>query len=222
LAQVNAQLTDACGACSEEEFDQIQRHMVQMEFAANLLVGLEKGTVDQIMQEQAEKISQVFLVFSIYGPIESAVQLITGKSTVTGEEVDPWMSALGLIPVVGAVGKAAKAAPASADVITALAKSEHVPKGVIKASETIGQPVQAVINGRKQLLRVDIEPNGKLQIQSGTGKSSIVDSRPDLSLPLGPQIDEYFKRLPQYARDQLKKMLRKAWRGCEKQGICDE
>jgi hypothetical protein len=148
------------------------------------------------MQEQAEKISQVFLVFSIYGPIGSAVQLITGKSTATGEEVDPWISALGLIQVVGAVGKAAKAAPASADAITALAKSEHVPKGVIKASETSGQPVEAVINGRKQLLRVDIEPNGTLQIQSGRGKSSIVDYRPDLSLPLGPQIEEYFQRLP--------------------------
>jgi filamentous hemagglutinin len=45
LAQVNAQLTDASGACSEEEFDQIQRHMVQMELAANLSVALEKGTV---------------------------------------------------------------------------------------------------------------------------------------------------------------------------------
>ncbi|WP_369038399.1 hemagglutinin repeat-containing protein [Stenotrophomonas maltophilia] len=85
-------------------------------------------------------------------------------------------------------------------------------KGVIKASETIGQPVEAVIGGRKRLLRVDIEPNGKLQIQSGGGKDSIVDFRPDLSLPLAPQIDKAFKRLPQSARDQLVKNAEKGLR----------
>lgn len=85
--------------------------------------------------------------------------------------------------------------------------------GVIKASETIGQPVEAVINGRKRLLRVDIEPNGKLQIQSGGGKDSIVDFRPDLSKPLAPQIDKAFKRLPQSVRDQL---IRNAEKGLKR------
>nr|WP_256660500.1 DUF637 domain-containing protein [Pseudomonas sp. GL93] len=87
------------------------------------------------------------------------------------------------------------------------------PKGIIKASETIGQPVEAVIGGRKRLLRVDIEPNGKLQIQSGGGKDSIVDFRPDLSKPLAPQINAAFKRLPQSARDQL---LRNAEKGLKR------
>lgn len=86
-------------------------------------------------------------------------------------------------------------------------------KGVIKSSETIGQPVEAVINGRKRLLRIDIEPNGKLQIQSGGGKDSIVDFRPDLSKPLAPQIDRAFKRLPQSARDQL---IRNAEKGLKR------
>ncbi|AZD08258.1 Putative large exoprotein, ShlA/HecA/FhaA family [Pseudomonas chlororaphis] len=86
-------------------------------------------------------------------------------------------------------------------------------KGIIKASETIGQPVEAVIGGRKRLLRVDIEPNGKLQIQSGGGKESIVDFRPDLSKPLAPQINTAFKRLPQSARDQL---IRNAEKGLKR------
>ncbi|WP_458752024.1 DUF637 domain-containing protein [Pseudomonas chlororaphis] len=86
-------------------------------------------------------------------------------------------------------------------------------KGIIKASETIGQPVEAVISGRKRLLRVDIEPNGKLQIQSGGGKDSIVDFRPDLSKPLAPQINTAFKRLPQSARDQL---IRNAEKGLKR------
>ncbi|KPX27430.1 hypothetical protein ALQ08_03733 [Pseudomonas syringae pv. delphinii] len=92
-------------------------------------------------------------------------------------------------------------------------KSLENVKGVIKSSETIGQPVEAVINGRKRLLRVDIEPNGKLQIQSGGGKDSIVDFRPNLSKPLAPQIDKAFKRLPQSVRDQL---IRNAEKGLKR------
>lgn len=91
-------------------------------------------------------------------------------------------------------------------------------KGVIKSSETIGKPVEAVINGRKRLLRVDIEPNGKLQIQSGGGKDSIVDFRPDLSKPLGPQISQAFKRLPKSAIDQLIKNAEKGLKRLQETG----
>ncbi|WP_185066944.1 DUF637 domain-containing protein, partial [Pseudomonas frederiksbergensis] len=91
-------------------------------------------------------------------------------------------------------------------------------KGIIKASETIGQPVEAVIGGRKRLLRVDIEPNGKLQIQSGGGKDSIVDFRPDLSKPLAPQINAAFKRLPQSARDQLVRNAEKGLKRLQETG----
>ncbi|MFE3971088.1 hypothetical protein [Stenotrophomonas sp. YIM B13575] len=90
--------------------------------------------------------------------------------------------------------------------------------GTIKASETIGQPVEAVINGRKRMLRVDIEPNGKLQIQSGGGKDSFVDFRPDLSLPLAPQIDKAFRRLPKSARDQLVRNAEKGLRRLQETG----
>ena len=82
-------------------------------------------------------------------------------------------------------------------------------KGVIKSSETIGRPVEAVIGNKKRLLRVDIEPNGKLQIQSGRGKNSVVDFRPDLTKPLAPQINKAFKHLPQSTRDQLIKNAEK-------------
>ncbi len=86
-------------------------------------------------------------------------------------------------------------------------------KGDIKASETIGPAIEAVIGNRKRLLRVDIEPNGKLQIQSGSGKNSIVDFRPDLSKPLAPQINEAFKRQPKFIRDQL---IKKAEKGLKR------
>ena len=108
-----------------------------------------------------------------------------------------------------ALGTAANMAGAAAGKVFNVAGT----KGVIKASETIGQPVEAVIGGRKRLLRVDIEPNGKLQIQSGGGKDSIVDFRPDLSKPLAPQINAFFKRLPKSARDQL---IRNAEKGLKR------
>ncbi|WP_312935804.1 hemagglutinin repeat-containing protein, partial [Pseudomonas sp.] len=91
-------------------------------------------------------------------------------------------------------------------------------KGSIKASETIGRPVEAVIGGRKRLLRVDIEPNGKLQIQSGSGKNSIVDFRPDLSMPLAPQIHQAFKRQPQSVRDQLVRNAEKGLKRLQETG----
>jgi filamentous hemagglutinin len=93
-----------------------------------------------------------------------------------------------------------------------------VTKGVIKASETIGRPVEAVIGNKKRLLRVDIEPNGKLQIQSGSGKESIVDFRPDLSKPLAPQINKAFKRLPKSSRDQLIKNAEKGLKRLQETG----
>jgi len=91
-------------------------------------------------------------------------------------------------------------------------------KGTIKSSETIGKPVEAVIGNRKRLLRVDIEPNGKLQIQSGAGKDSIVDFRPDLSKPLAPQINKAFKRLPKSSRDQLIKNAEKGLKKLQSSG----
>ncbi|BFM49949.1 hypothetical protein [Marinomonas sp. THO17] len=71
---------------------------------------------------------------------------------------------------------------------------------------------------KKRLLRVDIEPNGKLQIQSGSGKGSIVDFSPDLSKPLAPQINKAFKRLPKSSRDQLIKNAEKGLKRLQETG----
>ncbi|WP_280325160.1 hypothetical protein [Pseudomonas sp. BN102] len=67
-------------------------------------------------------------------------------------------------------------------------------------------------------MRVDIEPNGKLQIQAGIGKNSIIDFRPDLSKPLAPQINSYFKRLPQSVRNELIKNAEKGLERLQKTG----
>jgi len=114
------------------------------------------------------------------------------------------LGVLSLVPLEGkAVAIVGKLGGKAVDAFTGLRKAEGAAKGIIKASETIGRPVEAVINGRKRLLRVDIEPNGKLQIQAGRGKGSALDFRPDLSQPLVPQINRVLKSLPQSVRDQL-------------------
>ncbi|XFC38205.1 hemagglutinin repeat-containing protein [Stenotrophomonas indicatrix] len=134
----------------------------------------------------------------------------------------------GLLPVTGRLGinpvgeDGQKSSASSRRRVGESPRSDSVSvstnSGTIKASETIGQPVEAVINGRKRMLRVDIEPNGKLQIQSGGGKDSFVDFRPDLSLPLAPQIDKAFRRLPKSARDQLVRNAEKGLRRLQETG----
>ncbi|WP_428701585.1 hemagglutinin repeat-containing protein, partial [Stenotrophomonas indicatrix] len=134
----------------------------------------------------------------------------------------------GLLPVTGRLGinpvgeGGQKSSASSRRRVGESPRSDSVSvstnSGTIKASETIGQPVEAVINGRKRMLRVDIEPNGKLQIQSGGGKDSFVDFRPDLSLPLAPQIDKAFRRLPKSARDQLVRNAEKGLRRLQETG----
>lgn len=43
-------------------------------------------------------------------------------------------------------------------------------RGLLKASETIGKPVEATSQGRKVHIRVGMEIGGKLQIQAGKEK----------------------------------------------------
>ncbi|HMR80592.1 MAG TPA: hypothetical protein PKD61_36030, partial [Polyangiaceae bacterium] len=77
-------------------------------------------------------------------------------------------------------------------------------KPAMRTSQTIGQQVEARINNRKVKLRVDVEVDaGKIQIQSGRGKRSLVDVRIDPTRAIAPQIDEAFGNLPQSVRNTL-------------------
>ena len=86
--------------------------------------------------------------------------------------------------------------------------------GEIKTSETIGKPIEFVFHGKKLNLRVDIEKSGKLQIQAGKGKDSIVDIRPDLSQPLAPQIRMAFKNYLQ--EPQMNQLIKNAEKGLKR------
>ncbi|SDZ34247.1 hemagglutinin repeat-containing protein, partial [Pseudomonas sp. NFIX28] len=170
------------------------------------LFGLSKEDAARLNQfVTAENQNDMGLLYNSLPAWEKAAligkELLSASGTSIGRDKTSIASIVGKTKGTGASGTQAAGTQATGA------------KGIIKASETIGQPVEAVIGGRKRLLRVDIEPNGKLQIQSGGGKESIVDFRPDLSKPLAPQINTAFKRLPQSARDQL---IRNAEKGLKR------
>jgi len=61
-------------------------------------------------------------------------------------------------------------------------------------SETIGKSVEGVIDGKKRLIRVDIEiKSNKVQVQSGGGKKSVLDVRidPDINID---EVDDHIRQ----------------------------
>lgn len=101
VAQENARLTKECEltACTEQGFKRIDQQVVRVEIAANL-IAISK--ISSMTQEQAQQLSQVMLeLVPIYGSGESVLQLITGHSSLTGEEASRFWAAVGLIPVAG-------------------------------------------------------------------------------------------------------------------------
>jgi len=83
-----------------------------------------------------------------------------------------------------------------------------------KTSVTINKnkPIEVVINGKKESLRVDVEPDlNKIQIQSGHGKKSSIDIRINPKKPLDDQIPKNIRRsLSKGQYNDLMKYLKRA------------
>lgn len=95
-----------------------------MEASATKMAALENSPFQPVTQEDAEALSQTVLeMMPIYGSIESTLQLLTGKSSLTGEEVDRYVAALGLIPFAGTIRKAGAA---STDLLSIAIKNSRV------------------------------------------------------------------------------------------------
>lgn len=104
VALENARLTKECGdTCTQEILNRNDRQVVQVETAANL-VAISK--ISSMTQEQAQQLSQLILeLIPILGSGESVLQLITGRSSLTGEETSRFWAAIGFVPVAGGVLK---------------------------------------------------------------------------------------------------------------------
>lgn len=104
VSQENARLLNECGEnCTQADFMRIDQQMSKLEVAANLAAIAQMSSMTQ---KQAEQLSQVMLELApIYGNGESVLQLITGKSSLTGEDTSRFWAAIGIVPVAGGVLK---------------------------------------------------------------------------------------------------------------------
>ncbi|MBB3179963.1 filamentous hemagglutinin N-terminal domain-containing protein [Variovorax sp. Sphag1AA] len=102
VAKENARLTEECGqSCTAEDFQRIDQQAAAVERAANLAEVAKRGV---ITPDQAQQLAQALLeIAPVYGTAESALQLITGRTSLTGEEANRILAAVGLVPIAGGV-----------------------------------------------------------------------------------------------------------------------
>ncbi len=120
VSQENARLTNACAAgCTAEDFRRIDLKMVALERAGNLS---EIAQHSALTPEQARQLTQVVLELApFYGNGEALAQLLTGKSSLTGEDASKLWAAVGLVPVVGGVFR--KMVEPSAEMLSAVLRN---------------------------------------------------------------------------------------------------
>jgi len=104
LGQENARLLDECGAnCTQEDFRRIDQQVAKLEIAANL-AAISK--INTLTQQQAEQFTQTVLdLMPGFSNIESLAQVITGRSTLTSEEVSRFWALVGVFPSGGILKK---------------------------------------------------------------------------------------------------------------------
>ncbi len=98
--QENVRLTQQCGAdCTEADFQRIDNQVATLEELGDLAA---IGQVSRLTPTQAQELTQFILeLLPVYGSIESLTQVITGKSTLTGEEVNRFWAVMGVVPLIG-------------------------------------------------------------------------------------------------------------------------
>ncbi|TYK67491.1 hypothetical protein FSY59_27180, partial [Comamonas sp. Z3] len=133
VSQENARLLNACGAnCTQADFLNIDQQVAQVERAANLAA---IGQVSSMTQQQAQELAQLLLELApVYGTGESALQLITGQSSLTGEEASRFWAAIGVVPVAGGVLKKV---------------GEPAAEAISKIFKEIGNPAENLIDAAK-------------------------------------------------------------------------
>ncbi|MDH1477633.1 hemagglutinin repeat-containing protein [Comamonas thiooxydans] len=133
VSQENARLLNACGAnCTQADFLSIDQQVAQVERAANLAAIAQ---VSSMTQHQAQELAQLMLELApVYGAGESALQLITGQSSLTGEEASRFWAAIGVVPVAGGVLKKV---------------GEPASEAISKIFKEIGNPAENLIDAAK-------------------------------------------------------------------------
>jgi filamentous hemagglutinin len=100
VSQENARLLNECGQnCTLRDFQRIDQQVTRVERAANLAAIAQRSSMTTT---QAMQLAQFLTELApVYGTGESLIQLVTGNSSITGEEANRFWAAVGLAPVAG-------------------------------------------------------------------------------------------------------------------------
>jgi len=113
VARENARLMAACGLnCTEDDFRRIDQQVAKVERVANLAAVAQTSSMTTA---QAQELVQFLVELApVYGTGESLLQLITGNSTITGQEASRFWASVGMVPVAGGVLRRVGASTANA------------------------------------------------------------------------------------------------------------
>ena len=151
VAKENARLTAACEPnCTAEDFRRIDQQAAAVERAADLTEVAKRSV---FTPEQAEQLAQTLIELApVYGTGESVLQLITGRSSLTGEETSRIWAAAGLVPIAGGIVR--KAGEPVVEALTSALRALEGPvfkttKEATQAAETLGfKRINETINGQ--------------------------------------------------------------------------
>ncbi len=145
VSQENARLTQACGStCSAEDFRRIDQQMARLEAAGNLA---EIARHSGLTPQQGQQLAQLALELApVYGSGESLVQLLHGRSSVTGEEVSRFWAAVGLTPVAGGVLR--RVGEPAVDSLVAIFRGAETSTAVSRSPVDVAHTIGADFNAR--------------------------------------------------------------------------
>jgi len=100
VSRENARLLRECGRdCTQADLLRIDQQVAKVERAANLAAIAQRSSMTEA---QAKQLAQLIAeLVPIYGTGESLLQVVTGNSSITGEEANRFWSALALVPLAG-------------------------------------------------------------------------------------------------------------------------
>jgi hypothetical protein len=128
--EAKLKFTAECGAsCTQDDLNRIDAQAALAESAATKIAIAQRGG---LTTEQAQQLAQTLIELAPgFGSAESLAQLVTGQSSLTGEEASRFWASIGLVPIAG--GMVRKVGEPAADALTGLLKSTSAAGGTKSA-----------------------------------------------------------------------------------------
>jgi len=191
VSQENARLTQACGTtCTAEDFRRIDQQMARVEAAGNLA---EIARHSGLTPQQGQQLAQLALELApVYGTGEALVQLLTGQSSVSGEEASRFWAAVGVVPVAGGVLR--RVGEPAVDALSAVLKGADgvrtVSRSPIDIAHTIGADFNArtgKVTGGHTLISGDVRVT---EVVSPPDANGVYTARVEIRTPDGTWVEK--------------------------------